>query len=113
MDCSLSLSSGEVLNVNVSRMICWERKSSKIFLQRLDKSGGYKSKLEYATYFSEVVAEGILKEKEDFVPQLAELIKLGFILKFDEAAIEFLMKTENLQIFLEDEEFLSSAFTSE
>ncbi|KAH0688120.1 hypothetical protein KY284_018673 [Solanum tuberosum] len=113
MDCSLSLSSGEVLNVEVSRMICWERKSSKIFLQKLDKSGGYKSKLEYATYFSEVVAEGILKEKEDFVPQLAELIKLGFILEFDEAAIEFLMKTENLQIFLEDEEFLSSAFTSE
>ncbi|WMV20982.1 hypothetical protein MTR67_014367 [Solanum verrucosum] len=81
MDCSLSLSSGEVLNVNMSRMICWERKNSKIFLQKLDKSGGYKSKLEYATYFSEVVAEGILKEKEDFVPQLAELIKYFWRMK--------------------------------
>lgn len=113
MDCSLSLSSGEVLNVKVSRMMCWERESSKIFLQKLDKSGGYKGKLEYATYFSEVVAEGILKEKEDYVPQLAELIKFGFILEFDEAAVGFLMKTKNLQIFLEDEEFLSSAFASE
>ncbi|KAM3381544.1 hypothetical protein P3S68_007117 [Capsicum galapagoense] len=113
MDCSLSLSSGEVLNVKVSRMMCWERESSKIFLQKLDKSGGYKGKLEYATYFSEVVAEGILREKEDYVPQLAELIKLGFILEFDEEAVGFLMKTNNLQIFLEDEEFLSSASTSE
>ncbi|CAN4085486.1 unnamed protein product [Withania somnifera] len=113
IDCSLSLSSGEVINVKVCRMMCWERESSKIFLQKLDKSGGYKCKLEYATYFSEVVAEGVLREKEDHVPQLAELIKLGFILEFDEAAVGFLMKTKNLQIFLEDEEFLSSAFTSE
>ncbi|XP_055828566.1 uncharacterized protein LOC129896657 [Solanum dulcamara] len=113
MDCSLSLSSGEIINVKVSRMMCWDRESSKIFTQKLDKSGGYKCKLEYATYFSEVVAEGILREKEDYVPQLAELIKLGFILEFDEAAVEFLMKTKNLQIFLEDEEFLSSASTSE
>lgn len=113
MDCSLSLSSGEIMNVKVSRMMCWDRESSKIFTQKLDKLGGYKCKLEYATYFSEVVAEGILREKEDYVPQLAELIKLGFILEFDEAAVEFLMKTKNLQIFLEDEEFLSSASTSE
>ncbi|XP_059304280.1 uncharacterized protein LOC132056206 [Lycium ferocissimum] len=113
MDCSLSLSTGEVLNVKVSRMMCWERESSKIFIQRLDKSGGHKCKLEYATYFSEVVAEGILREKEDNFHQLAELIKLGFILEFDEAAVGFLMKTKNLQIFLEDEEFLSSAFSSE
>ncbi|KAJ8554132.1 hypothetical protein K7X08_024810 [Anisodus acutangulus] len=113
MDCSLSLSSGEVINVKVSRMVCWDRECSKIFIQKLDKSSGYKCKLEYATYFSEVVAEGILREKGDYVPQLAELIKLGFILEFDEAAVGFLMKTKNLQIFLEDEEFLSSAFTSE
>lgn len=112
-DCSLQLSSGEVINVEVNRMMCWDRESSKLFLQKLDKSGGYKCKLEYATNFSEVVAEGVLREKEDYVPQLAELIKLGFILEFDEAAIGFLMKTKNLQIFLEDEEFLSSAFTSE
>ncbi|XP_016474468.2 uncharacterized protein LOC107796233 [Nicotiana tabacum] len=113
MDYCLSLSSGDVVNVKVSRMMCWDRKNTKIFIQKLDKSGGYRCKLEFATYFSEVVAEGILREKDDYVHQLAELIKLGFILEFDEAAVGFLMKTKNLQIFLEDEEFLSAAFTSE
>ncbi|KAL3512559.1 hypothetical protein ACH5RR_025276 [Cinchona calisaya] len=110
---SLSLSSGEILDVKTSRMIRWERPNSKFFLQKLDKSPGHKNVLEYATYFAEVVSEGILWEKEDYVHQLADLIKLGFIMEFDEAAIGFLMKTKNLEIFLEDEEFLSSAFPSE
>ncbi|CAK9161863.1 unnamed protein product, partial [Ilex paraguariensis] len=110
---SLSLSSGEILNVKASRMIRWERESSKFFTQKRDMSGGYKERIEYASYFSEVVAEGVLWEDEDHIYQLTELIKLGCLLGFDDEAIAFLMKKNNLQIFLEDEEFLSSAFTSD
>ncbi|KAI5657810.1 hypothetical protein M9H77_26603 [Catharanthus roseus] len=83
---------------------------SKIFSYKFDKSGGHKDILEYATNFAEVVSEGLLWGKEDHIHQLAELIKLGFVMEFDEAAIDFLMKTKNLEIFLEDEEFFSSAF---
>ncbi|KAM7477381.1 hypothetical protein LguiA_025594 [Lonicera macranthoides] len=36
---------------------------------------------------------------EDHMHQLAELIRLGFLVEFDEEAIEFLMKTKNLQLF--------------
>ncbi|KAL2539645.1 DNA binding [Abeliophyllum distichum] len=110
VDYSLPLSSGEIMNVSARRLMRWERERSEFFMQTVDKSGSHKNVLERATYFSDVISEGLLWDKEDHIQQLAELIKLGFVVEFDEAAIGFLMKTKNLQIFLEDEEFLSSAF---
>ncbi|CAI9773837.1 unnamed protein product [Fraxinus pennsylvanica] len=112
VDYSLPLSSGEIMNVSARKLMRWDREKSKFFMQKMDKSGGHKNVLERATYFCEVISEGFLWDEEDHTQKLAELIKLGFIMEFDEAAIEFLMKTKNLQIFLEDEEFLSSAFSS-
>ncbi|PNX80526.1 eukaryotic translation initiation factor 3 subunit c [Trifolium pratense] len=44
------------------------------------------------------------------VPALAELITLAFVMKFKSEEADFLMESKNLQIDLEDEEFLSSAF---
>ena len=108
----LPLSSGEILKVEASRMIRWERDDSKFYTQKMDRSSGRKCMIEYATYFSKVISEGVLWENEDHICQLAELIKLGFVLEFDEDAIGFLMKSKNLQIYLEDEELLSSAIPS-
>ncbi|CAL5327465.1 unnamed protein product [Camellia sinensis] len=107
---SLSLSSGERLKKEVKPMIRWERESKKLFTVKMDRSGGHRSIIEYATCFSEAISEGLLWEKEDHIRELAELIKLGFVLEFNEEAIEFLMKTKNLQLFLEDDRFISSAF---
>ncbi|XP_031105049.1 uncharacterized protein LOC116009965 [Ipomoea triloba] len=110
----VSFSSGKILSAKGSRMMRWERESSKFFVTKLEKSDGYKGVLEYATYYSEEVSKGILWEKEDEeVWELAELIKLGYILKFDQEAIRFLMKTKNLEIFMEDEQFLSSLFPAD
>ncbi|KAL6495801.1 hypothetical protein OROGR_030364 [Orobanche gracilis] len=107
---SLPLKSGKVVNVDAIRLVHWEREKSEFYVHKLDKSDGHKKDiLECATYFAEVISEGLLWDKEDHIQDLAELIKLGFILKFDGAAIDFLMKMKNLQMFLEDEEFLSSA----
>ncbi|KAK3183204.1 hypothetical protein Dsin_030490 [Dipteronia sinensis] len=110
---SLSLTSGEIVNVRVSQMIRWDRESSILFTQRLDRSNGHKNLLEYATHFSEVISKGVLWEMEDHINALAELIRLAFLLEFNEEAVGFLMKSKNLQIFMEDEEFLSAAFPSE
>ncbi|XP_059644204.1 uncharacterized protein LOC132285978 [Cornus florida] len=112
MGYSLSLSSGEIVNVRASRVIRWERENLKLFVQKMDRSGGQKNMIKYATYFSEVISEGMLWEKEDHISQLAELMKLGYLLEFDEEAIGFLLKTKNLQLYSEDEEFLSSALPS-
>nr|XP_017217487.1 PREDICTED: uncharacterized protein LOC108195066 [Daucus carota subsp. sativus] len=110
---TLSLSSGKILKVEARQMLRWERQISKLFVQKLAKNGGHKNFIEYASEFSEVVAGGLLWENEDHARQLADLVRLGFLVEFNEEAIMYLMKTKNLQTFLEDEEFLSSIFPDE
>ncbi|XP_019185040.1 PREDICTED: uncharacterized protein LOC109180010 [Ipomoea nil] len=109
----LSLSSGKILIAKARRMMVWERERSKFFIAEIEKSDGYQGVLEYATYYSEEVSKGILWEKEDALRELAELIRLGFIFKFDKVAIGFLMKINNLQVFKEDELFLSSVLPAQ
>ncbi|KAG7954179.1 hypothetical protein I3843_11G002800 [Carya illinoinensis] len=110
---SLSFSSGKIAQVRESRMIRWDRAASKFFAQKLDRSTGKKNILKYATYFAESISEGLIWNNTDRIGALSELIKLGFVLEFEEESVEFLMRTRNLQIFVEDEEFLSSAFPSD
>ncbi|KAB5525185.1 hypothetical protein DKX38_022934 [Salix brachista] len=107
---SLSLSSGEIVKVRASRMIRWDRKSSRFYTQKPDKAGGPKARLEYATCLSEAIAGGVLWDKEVNINALCELIKFAVLVNFNEEAVQFLMKSKNLQIFEEDEEILSAAF---
>ncbi|KAJ8420838.1 hypothetical protein Cgig2_013393 [Carnegiea gigantea] len=109
---SLKMGSGKVVKVSTSQMVCWEKESSEFFTQKVEKSGGQRFLVEYATRFSEVVAQGLLWEKEDQIARLAELIKFGFFMGFDEDAVDYFMKSKNMHISLEDEEFLASAFPS-
>ncbi|KAI3688635.1 hypothetical protein L2E82_46360 [Cichorium intybus] len=109
---SLSLSSGDVVDVEPRRMIRWDKQQSKLYMQKMDRSSGHKNVIEYASHFAEELAQGVLWENEELVPDLCELIRLGFLLEFDEDAVEYLMKIKNLQIFLEDQHYLSSTFSS-
>ena len=110
---SLSLSSGEIMNARASRIIRWDREASTFFSEKLDRSSGYRNLIEYATYFSEAISEGVLWEKRDHVGALSELIKLAFMMEFNEEAVMFLMKSKNLQINKKDKKFLASAFPSD
>ena len=110
---SLSLSSGEIMNARASKIIRWDREASTFFAEKLDRSSGYKNLIEYATYFSEAISEGVLWEKRDHVGALSELIKLAFMMEFNEEAVMFLMKSKNLQINKKDKKFLASAFPSD
>ena len=106
----LSMSSGNIKSVNASRVMRWDWEDSKLFMQK-KKSGGHKNKIEYATIFAKVISEGVLREKEEHIDALSELIKLAFLLDFDEEVVGYLMRSKNIQVFMEDEEFLSSAFS--
>ncbi|KAI3906203.1 hypothetical protein MKW92_001613 [Papaver armeniacum] len=107
----LKLSTGSTLKVEVSQMIRWERENMKLFTQKVHRStSGHKENIAYASYFSEVIAEGLLWEKADYIAGLCELIKLGWLLDFEDEAISFLLKRKNLQLCYEDEEFIKSAF---
>ncbi|RHN50176.1 hypothetical protein MtrunA17_Chr6g0454611 [Medicago truncatula] len=105
---SLSLSSGKIITKKANKRVRWESQSCKFIIQKMD--GAPDEILKYATYFSEAISEGVLRENHDHVPALTDLITTGFFLKFKNEEIDFLMESKNLQIEHEDEEFLSSAF---
>ncbi|KAK2352749.1 ATP/DNA binding protein [Trifolium repens] len=105
---SLSLSSGDIITKKANKRVRWESQSCNFIIQKTDGVPG--DSLKDATNFSEAISEGILRENHDHVPALAELITLGFVMKFKSEEVDFLMESKNLQIDLEDEEFLSSAF---
>lgn len=104
---SLALSSGEVITVEASRMVRWDREESKLFVQQVEKSV-QKNAIVFATYFAEAVSEGLLWDMEDHICDLSELIKLGSLVGFDEEAVGFLMKKNNLHVSEEEEAFFSS-----
>ncbi|GER48205.1 DNA binding [Striga asiatica] len=108
----LRLKSGEVVSAGARGLMRWERDTCRFFMHGSGGSGGFKNILERGICFARVVSKGLMWDKEDEIGPLVELVELGFLLEFDEAAVEFLMKTKNLQIFLEDEEFLSPALPS-
>ncbi|RHN38923.1 putative histidine kinase-like ATPase domain-containing protein [Medicago truncatula] len=107
---SLSLSSGEIITKKANKRVRWESQSCKFIIQKIEEVPG--DSLNYATNFSEAISEGILPENHDYVPALAELITLGYVMKFKNEEIDFLMESKNLQIEHADEEFLSSVFPS-
>nr|XP_020175787.1 uncharacterized protein LOC109761384 [Aegilops tauschii subsp. strangulata] len=108
----VKLSSGEAVDVEASRMIRWERENSKLYVQRGDGAGaaaGYKEKIEFAMNFADEIARGLLFETPDRIPSLAELVKVGSLVDFQDDAVKYLLKSKNLQLFPEDEAFLNAA----
>jgi sacsin len=89
-------------------MIRWERENSTLYVQQRNGAAGYKEKIEYATNFADEISQGLLFEMPDRIPSLAELIKLGSLVDFQDAALEYLLKSKNLQLFPEDEAFLNA-----
>ncbi|KAK1270412.1 hypothetical protein QJS04_geneDACA020885 [Acorus gramineus] len=71
-----------------------------------------KERIEFATYFSQVVSEGLMWDEPDRIGGLSELIKLGCLLKFEKDAVNFLLMTKNLHVLVEDEQFLISEVSS-
>uniref|UniRef100_A0A804UL56 Major facilitator superfamily protein n=1 Tax=Zea mays TaxID=4577 RepID=A0A804UL56_MAIZE len=53
-----------------------------------DNEWSYKEKIEFTTYFAQEISEGLLFEMEDQIPSLAELIKFGSLLDFQQQCSE-------------------------
>lgn len=72
-----------------------------------------KNLIKYATYFAGVISEGFHGTERNMYMICRSLLNRPFYLEFDEEAVEFLMKSKNLQILMADDKFLSAAFPSE
>ncbi|KAL5978976.1 hypothetical protein ACLOJK_018871, partial [Asimina triloba] len=108
----LPLSSGKVIEAQDEQMIRWDREDSKLFIRKLDRLSCKTSNIKFATNFSDVISNGLLWEEPDQIAGLRELVMIGCLLDFEEEAVEFLLRTKNLQVFKEDEEFLKSALSA-
>ncbi|KAL4566707.1 hypothetical protein LXL04_030829 [Taraxacum kok-saghyz] len=110
---SLGFCNGDVAEVEPRRMIRWDKQLGNLYMEKLERGlCGYKGVMEFGCHFAEEIAEGVLWDNEEVVGGLCELIRLGFLVEFDEDAVEFLLKVKNLEVFLEDREFLASIFES-
>ncbi|CAN6381348.1 unnamed protein product [Urochloa humidicola] len=106
----VKLSLGRIVTVKGRRMFRWERENHKLYMQKSEGTNGRTTRMEFATCFGEEISQGLLYERVDLIPSLTELLKVGFLVGFEENEVEFLLKTKNLQLFLEDEDFLLRAF---
>jgi sacsin len=105
----VGLSSGRNMVVTSARYFHWEREDSRLYVTKAEVTGlvAKSVKMEYAACFAEEISKGLLFENADQVPDLAELVRTGFLLDFDVPAIEILLKLKNLRLFEEDEQFLT------
>ena len=89
----------------------WEREEGVVYAEKMKKSCGKRKVLEHATCFAEVIAKGVMSGREDLIERLSELVKMAYLVEFDEEALEFLMKSKNLEVYEEDEKLISDAFS--
>ena len=66
-----------------------------------------------ATKLAEVVSKGLLSTHPDLVAGLCEMLKLGCMVGFDTDVVNDMLQHYNLQIFKDDENFLSDFFPVE
>ncbi|GLJ45911.1 hypothetical protein SUGI_0966710 [Cryptomeria japonica] len=102
----------EHIKVAAHSPVRWEKDIKRILIQKCDPHN-QKEKMWLATEFAEVVSKGLLSEHSDLVAGLCEMLKLGCILGFDTDVANDILQHKNLQIFKEDESFLSGFFPIE
>ncbi|KAL6593148.1 hypothetical protein ACP70R_049102 [Stipagrostis hirtigluma subsp. patula] len=109
----VKLSLGRTVTVKGRRMFRWEREDHKLYVQKSVGPLGRTTRMEFATCFGEEISQGLLYERVDLIPSLTDLLKIGFLVDFEDDEVEFLLRTKNLQLFSEDLDFFLDAFPSD
>jgi sacsin len=99
------------IKVYTTAMVRWEKNPKRLLIQTPDRNN-QKAKMLFVTTFAEVISQGLLAEFPDLVGGLSEIIKLGCAFDFNVEAVDFMLQSKNLQLFIEDERFLSSYSSS-
>ncbi|KAM1773600.1 hypothetical protein ACFXTI_043095 [Malus domestica] len=103
-------SAATTVEVKKQKLVLWEKDSQRLLI---DKSGyeGRRNDLEFVTSFAiELVQELLAAAKPTAADKLSKLIQMGFMFDFSEGEVDFLLMNENLELFVEDEQFLHAAF---
>ncbi|PON65581.1 hypothetical protein PanWU01x14_115930 [Parasponia andersonii] len=69
-----------------------------------------KTNIEFGSCFAQEIS-GLLPERRELaVASLRRIIHMGFMYEFKEDSVDYLLVKENLELFVEDIEFLGAAF---
>ncbi|XP_021767703.1 uncharacterized protein LOC110732097 [Chenopodium quinoa] len=70
-----------------------------------------KASAEFVSSFATEIAEGLLlEERAVIVNDQRNLIQMSFLFEFQEHSIQYLLTKDNIEVLVEDEEFLATAF---
>ncbi|KAG5528305.1 hypothetical protein RHGRI_029096 [Rhododendron griersonianum] len=110
--CFLNLpSSKKRLQVEMRKLVLWEKKSQKLLVHKLNWNGGSGNRsMEFTTDFARAISEVVLPDASGLMEELCKIIKMGCVLGFEEDKVESLLLSENLELFPVDTSFLECAF---
>ncbi|XP_068313767.1 uncharacterized protein [Pyrus communis] len=103
-------SAATTVEVKKQKLVLWEKDSQRLLIY---KSGyeGRRNNIEFVTSFAiELAQELLAAAKPTAADKLSKLIQMGFMFDFSEGEVDFLLMNENLELFVEDEQFLDAAF---
>jgi len=108
----LYLTADRYLQAEAVKLVHWDKKSQRLFVD-WSFSENLRARAEFVNFFAVEIAEGLLPhERPAVVNDLRNLIQTGFLLEFREDAVQFLLTRENIEVPVEDEEFLCATLTA-
>ncbi|GAB4852424.1 hypothetical protein Ancab_016619 [Ancistrocladus abbreviatus] len=107
----VSLGVNITFRVESKKVVHWNKKSNCLVIDRESYTSSMTGVV-FASWFAQEITEGLLpEERTDAVNSLRNLIQMGFPSQFEENSVDFLLTRENIELSLEDEEFLIAAFS--
>ncbi|KAM5548158.1 hypothetical protein ABKV19_002221 [Rosa sericea] len=106
----LMRSGSPAVEVRVAKLVYWMKNSKQLFIDNSGYTNG-KSDLEFVAAFADELAEGLLVQARHYAARetLSRIIQFGFLIDFDEEKVDGMLIRENLQLSVEDHEFVDAA----
>ncbi|KAM5577872.1 hypothetical protein ABKV19_008283 [Rosa sericea] len=97
-------------DVKKVKLVSWKKRSERLFIDNSGYNNG-KSDLKFVAAFADELAQGLLVQAKARAT-LSKIIQIGFLSGFSENEVDVLLMGENLELSVEDKEFLDAAFPS-
>ncbi|GAB4852425.1 hypothetical protein Ancab_016620 [Ancistrocladus abbreviatus] len=104
------LGANRTAQIETKKMVHWDKKSQCLVVNK-ESYGIHRTGVLFASWFAQEIAEGLLpEERTGAISYLCNLIEMGFLSQFRDKPVDCLLTRENIELSLEDEEFLMTAF---
>ena len=99
------------LEVEIEKMVLWEKNSQRLLVKKSSWNEGWKD-IEFMASFARAISEAVLPNSWDQKDKLCRIIQMGMAFGLEEEAVDSLLRTENLELSVEDKDFLDRLFPS-